>query len=285
MRLQSMRSMRGPWTGKTPSICPRPNSPCAPTWPAASRCGSSAWAEEQAVRKACWRRARREAPSLRAARRAALPDRRHPLRHAAQQGPEGHHRPLAPAHGQARALRAGLGLPRPAHRAAGRKAARRPKAQAGHRASSASKCEAHARKFVDVMRARVHAAGLLRQLGRALPDAVQGLRGHHRARAGGVRARRTALSRQAAGALVHHAPDRAGRGGGRVRRPRLAVDLRALPGASASPRWRPILRQDAGGAGHLDHHAVDAGREPGHRGESRARVRRDPDRAAAAANT
>jgi alpha,alpha-trehalase len=50
------------WTGKTHSICPRPNSPCAPTWPAASRCGSSAGPTTSSTKR-CWPRARAPRPS------------------------------------------------------------------------------------------------------------------------------------------------------------------------------------------------------------------------------
>ena len=52
------------------------------------------------------------------------------------------------------------------------------------------------------------------------------------------------LPRQEAGLLVHHRPDRARRGGGRVRGPHLAVDLRrvrprdAAPGRRSSPGGR-----------------------------------------------
>ena len=191
-----------------------------------------------AVRKAAGGARSRERRALRAARRPALPDRRHPLRHAAQQGPEGHHRPLALADGQSGALRAGLGLPRAAHRAAGREAVRR-QGQAGHARLPAEVRGARAQVRRRDAR-RLPATRLLRHLGRALPDAQPRVRSHHRARAGRLRAPGPALPRQAAGALVHHAPDRAGRGRGRVRRARLAVDLRALPGgARPGPRSRP----------------------------------------------
>ena len=62
--------------------------------------------------------------ALPSARRAAVRQRRHPHRHGAQQDPEGSGRQV-PQHGGLRcALPAGLGLPRPAHRAEGRSRAR-----------------------------------------------------------------------------------------------------------------------------------------------------------------
>ena len=136
------------------------------------------------------------------------------------------------------------------------------------------RCEAHALKFVDVMRTRVQAPGLRRPVGHALPHAVQGLRGDHRRQAGRVRPGRAALPGQAAGALVRDPPDRAGRGRGRIRRPHLAIDLRALPARAGAGAGGEAARQDAGGAGHLDHHPLDPGRQPGGGRQPRAGLRR-----------
>jgi hypothetical protein len=58
---------------------------------------------------------------VRAARRPALRQRRHPHRPRGEQDPQGHHRPLQDPGRFRRALRAGLGLPRPADRAPDRK--------------------------------------------------------------------------------------------------------------------------------------------------------------------
>ena len=76
-------------------------------------------------------RARRRPPEVRAARRAALCQWRDPHRPRGQQDPEGHHRQVADAGRLRLALRAGLGLPRAADRAAGREEARprRPEAR------------------------------------------------------------------------------------------------------------------------------------------------------------
>jgi len=48
-----------PWTGKTHSACPRPNSHARRFWPAASPCGSNAGPTERHYGEACWRPARR----------------------------------------------------------------------------------------------------------------------------------------------------------------------------------------------------------------------------------
>ena len=125
----------------------------------------------------------RRGAGVRAARRAALRHRRHPLRHRAQQGAQGHRRPLADADGQARRVPARLGLPRPADRAPGGEepGQGRPGAGLGRvppalRGARAEVRRRHAH--------RVQAPRLPRQLGRSLPDAGQGLRGDDRAPAG-----------------------------------------------------------------------------------------------------
>ena len=62
--------------------------------------------------------------AVRAARRPAVRQRRDPHRPRGQQGAEGHHRQVAHARRLRRAVRAGLGLPRPADRARGREGGR-----------------------------------------------------------------------------------------------------------------------------------------------------------------
>ena len=67
---------------------------------------------------------------LHPARRPALREWRDPHRPRGQQGPEGHHRQVEDAGRLRRALRSGLGLPRAAHRAAGREEARQGRREA-----------------------------------------------------------------------------------------------------------------------------------------------------------
>ncbi len=77
-------------------------------------------------------RARREgAAALRAARRPAVRERRHPHRPRGQQDPEGHHRQEEDAVRVRRAVRARLGLPRHADRSADREAVRQEPAARG----------------------------------------------------------------------------------------------------------------------------------------------------------
>ena len=77
-------------------------------------------------------------PALRAARRPAVRERRHPHRARGQQDPEGHHRQEQVALGLRRAVRAGLGLPRHADRSADRKAARQEPAAGARRRGCAA---------------------------------------------------------------------------------------------------------------------------------------------------
>ena len=83
--------------------------------PAQARAGLGQGVGRQGPLQAAARRAPRRA-EVRAARRPAVRQRRHPHRPRGQQDPEGHDRQGAPARRLRRALRAGLGLPRPADR-------------------------------------------------------------------------------------------------------------------------------------------------------------------------
>ena len=83
----------------------------------------------------------------------------------------------------------------------------------------------------------VPAARRLRRLGAPVPDDELQVPGGDRARARPVRRAGAGLQGQEAGALVHPLPHRAGRSGGRVRGPLLAVDLRRVP-ARAGERGR-----------------------------------------------
>ena len=86
------------------------------------------------------------------------------------------------------------------------------------------------------------------------------------------------LPRQEAGPLVLRPPDRAGRGGGRIRGPHVAVDLRPLPDRGRPGQGRSAPARQARGVRHLDDDALDAAREPGGRRQPGARLRRHPAR-------
>ena len=137
---------------------------------------------------------------------------------------------------------AGLGLPRPADRAAGREGARQGRQGSGRRRVPRPLPDARA----EIRRrdaGRVQASRLSRQLGRSLPDAVPDYE--------------AAIARQLAGFVrsgliyrdkkpVHWCldpPHGAGRGRGRVRGPRIALDLCPVPDLRRRGQGRPRLRE------------------------------------------
>ena len=95
-------------------------------------------------------------------------------------------------------------------------------------------------KFVDIQRTEFKRLGVLRRLGRPVPDARPRLRGGDRARARRRSRAAAALSRQEAGALVPARPDRARRGRDRVRGPharrRSTCGSRSMRSGEARPR-------------------------------------------------
>ena len=168
--------------------------------------------------------------ALRAPRRAALRQRQHPLRPHPQQDPQGH-RLQVPHDGRPlRRVQAGLGLPRPAHRARGAARARRQDRQACRRSRSASACHDYAHEVGRHPARRVQAARRVRHLGRSVPDASTRRTKRRSCASSPSFARKGLLvPGEEAGALVHVGQDGARRGGDRVRRgARLAVDLRQV---------------------------------------------------------
>ena len=107
-------------------------------------------------------RERRARPAaLRAARRAAVRQRRDPPGPRGQQDPEGHHRQVAHARWLRRALRAGLGLPRPADRAAGREEARHARGRSSMPRPSAPPAARLPHEQIDSQRADFKRLGVL----------------------------------------------------------------------------------------------------------------------------
>ena len=202
------------------------------------------------------------------------------LRPRPEQDPQGH-RGQVPADGRASdALRAGLGLPRPADRVE----RRTPAAGEGQEARAAGAARRVPQGSGEVgARAigRGATPGRVRHLGCAVPDDEPELRARHPRGARRVRAPPDPVSRQEAGALVRALPHRARRSRGRIPRPRLAQHLREVSGARAGrERARAEVRARRRAArasdvrADLDDHAVDAAREPRDRRASRVRVRR-----------
>ena len=116
------------------------------------------------------RKARAGRAALRAARRAALRQRPHPPGHRAQQDPEGRRR-AQPHDGRLRrALRPGLGLPRPADRAQGRARTWARRSARCRRWRSARPAARTPRSSCDIQRDGVRAARRPGRVGRSLPD-------------------------------------------------------------------------------------------------------------------
>ena len=139
-------------------------------------------------------------------------------------------------------------------------------------------CRAYAAKFVDIQRNDFRRLGVAGDWEPAVPHDELRVPGRDHPRAWPVRRAGHGLQGQEAGALVHPLPHRAGRGRGRIRGPRLAVDLR---GVSARPCVGRRPRRARAGAGRrrrlgpdLDDDTVDDPVEPGGGVSPRPAVRR-----------
>ena len=164
-------------------------------------------------------RARAGPPDVRAARRPAVRQRRDPHRPRGQQGAQGHGGQVEAAGRLRRALRAGLGLPRPADRTRGREEVRQGRRQARRRRIPRE--VPRIRRRADRRAApRLQAPRRDRRLGQPVPHDGLPLRGRHAARAGEDRRARPPRARREAGALVLRLRLGAGRGGDRIRRTR-----------------------------------------------------------------
>ena len=218
------------------------------------------------------------APEVRAARRAALRQRHDSHRSRPQQDPQGLRRQVPHDGGLRRAVRAGLGLPRPADRAEGRPRARPEEAADDSRPSSAARAGSTPRSSSTSSATDFKRLGVFGDWDD--PYLTMELRATKRPSCGrsGRSSSRDGLQGQEAGALVHPLPDGARRGRGRVRaahaRRRSTSSSRSTPRAArSSRRGCPARRADAVGA-HLDDDALDDSVQPGCRLSSRVRVRR-----------
>ena len=151
-------------------------------------------------------------------RRPALRQRRHPHRPRAQPHAQGHGRAHPDPARQGRALRARLGLPRPADRVEDRGAVPQEEARQGRGAAARVPrrvprlCAALGRRPARAVEAARHR----RRLGQSLSDDGLRRRGDDRRRADEVRRERPALPRRQAGDVVAGREDRAGRGRDRI---------------------------------------------------------------------
>ena len=189
----------------------------------------------------------------------------------------------APARRLRRALRAGLGLPRPADREPDREDLR-PQPAARRGAGQEPRLRDRADRAAD---GRLQAPGRARRLGPSLPHDGLRQRGRRDPRAQARDRARLRLSRPEAGVLVLRLRLVAGRVRDRVRRQEVAGRGRRLPRAPSPTKLAaafglPALGQ-GGLRGDLDHDAVDDPGQPGAEPQPRARVRAGRHRARPAA--
>ena len=106
-------------------------------------------------------------------------------------------------------------------------------------------CRDYATRFIDVMSVEFQRLCVFGDWDHLVSDDGLPVPGGDRARAREVRRTRARLQGQEARALVHPLPHGAGRGGSRVRGPRLAVDLRRVPAGRRERRasWRREFRR------------------------------------------
>ncbi len=203
------------------------------------------------------------ASAVRAARRPAVRERRHPHRHRGQQDPQGHDGQVAHAGGLRRAVRAGLGLPRHADRGADREEARQADPGRGDAAALARLRDRADRPA----EGRLPAARRARRLGQPVPHDGLRERGRRDPHPGPAAREGLRVPRPEAGQLVLRLRLGARRGGGRVRGPQGRGDRRRLsvrrPHEDRERVRARQARRQAGLGGDLDHHALDDSGEPG----------------------
>ena len=146
---------------------------------------------------------------VRAARRPAVCQRCDPHRPCGQQDPQGHGGQVQAAGRLPRAVRAGLGLPRPADRDRGGEEVRQAGRQARRRRVPAEVPRVRHRAGRHAAR-RLQAAWRARRLGAPLSHHGFQVRGRHAARAGAHRGERPRAARRQAGVLVLRLRLRAG---------------------------------------------------------------------------
>ena len=212
-----------------------------------------------------------------------LRQRRHPHRSRRQQGDQGHDHQVPHPGRPGRPLCAGLGLPRPAHRAPGGKEGGQARRQDQRRRLPPGLprlCRPPGGRPAPRLQAPGGAGGL----GESLPDHGLRLRGQHHSRPWGDLGQWPCPQGLQAGALVHRL--RFGPGGGRggVRRQGVHLYRRALPGPGRGVPLHPLPlgaqrpRRGAPVGGHLDHHPLDPARQSGGGLQPRAGIRPHPDR-------
>ena len=223
-------------TTSTPSRCRTRRSRCAATCPSASPACSPAGRSD-----GLYQRIREHAkgrPTFVLHDGPPYANGADPHRPRGQQDPQGHGGQVAPDRRLRRALRAGLGLPRPADRTGGREEIRQGRRQARRRRLPAEVPRVR-RRADRRAEPRLPAPGRDRRLGASVPHHGLRLRGGHAAFAGEDRRARPPVARRQAGALVLRLRFGAGRSRDRIRRQDLARGRRGLRRASIAKAARP----------------------------------------------
>ena len=223
------------------------------------------------------RAGRERPPDVHSSRRSAVRERHDSSRSRDQQGAEGHRRQVALARRLRRAVRARLGLPRPADRASDREGAR-PRGRQGARPPRIPQGVSRVRAVAGRSPARrLQATRRDGRLGSSLHDHAAFLRGRAVARARADPAQRPRLQGIEAGALVPRLPLGARRSGSRIRGSDFTGDRRALRDQGRRRPGAALRSRNAGGCTgqrrDLDDDTVDAAREPGGLGRARSRLR------------
>ncbi len=227
----------------------------------------------QRIRKAAAGR-----PKVHPARRSALCERRHPPGPRGEQDPQGHHRQVQDAGRLRCALRAGLGLPRPAHRTARGEEARQEHPACAVPRAVPRVCGGAGRAPEEGL----HPPGRAGRLGPSLPHhGFQDRGGHHPRARQDLRARLPVPGAQA-GELVPGLRFGAGRSGSGIRGQGIGCHRRRLRGEGPARGGEGVRRvavgQCEGVCGDLDDHAVDAASQPGGERASGIGIRPDQDR-------
>ena len=211
--------------------------------------------------------------ALHPARRPALRQRTHPHRPRLQQDPQGLRQQVPCAARLLHAVRARLGLPRPADRAHGGEDARSREDGADRPAHAAAPLPRVGREVRRRAARGLQAPGRERRLGASVPHVHAELRGRQRRGIQEDVPGRLGVPRPQAHPLVQALPHRAGRGRDRVRRRDVALHLREVQAGRHARPVRGRGRRRRRLRAHLDHDALDAAGEHGRVARARRRLR------------
>ena len=211
--------------------------------------------------------------ALHLARRPSVRQRPHPHRPRLQQDPQGLREQVPCAARLLHAVRAGLGLPRPAHRAHGGEDPRAREDGEDRPAHAAPPVPRVGREVRRRAARGLQASRRERRLGPSVPHLHAELRGGQRRGVQEDVPRRLGVPRPQAHPLVQALPHRARRGRDRVLRRDVAVHLREVQDGPHARDVRGRGRRGRRLRAHLDHHALDAAGQHGRVAGPRRRLR------------